>query len=103
MRGSRASKGASSKAGTTRSQGTVPIEPLNEEELSSVGIKVDILKALMKSTSQQDIEVESDAEKQSPPRLISIDQVTMRGEDLTGKNLSGLFLMFLCNRIVVIS
>jgi len=92
--------------GTTRSQGTVPIEPLNEKELSSAGIKIDTLKVLMKSSSQHDkdiAKVEGDAENKFPPRLIAIDQVTMRGEDLTGKKSFGLILTlaiyFFCNRI----
>lgn len=51
---------------------------LNAEELAGNGVKVDTLKTLLaKSTEEGD--------EKTPPKLISLDQVTVRGEDLTGK------------------
>ena len=91
MRGTRASKGATgSGVGNARAQGSLPMDGLNEEELSSTGIRVDILKALMKTSHQSEknmAEEDSELTDLSPPKLISLDQVTMRGEDLTGKKI----------------
>lgn len=51
-------------------------EGLNAAELKGNGVKVETLKKLMLSGEEP---------KESPPKLISLDQVTVRGEDLTGK------------------
>lgn len=74
-RGSRARGGAMPAA-------VHAVESLNPEELAASGIKVDTLKTLLQQTKE---EGEGEGAKAGPQKLISLDQVTMRGEDLTGK------------------
>ncbi len=76
--------------GVTRTQGSVPAEGMNMAEISSTGVKVDTLRNLMKLSAQCEKDTtEGDtaaaSDDSSPPKLISLDQVIMRGEDLTGK------------------
>ena len=63
-----------------------PAEGLNEEELVGSGVKVDTLKKLLPSTpGEEQGEGEGEETKESgPPKLISLDQITVKGEDLTG-------------------
>lgn len=70
--------------GITRTHGFPITDGLNEEELAGAGVMVDTLRNLMKVSAQAKEEEAED--KDSPPKLISLDQVTVRGEDLTGKH-----------------
>ena len=56
----------------------------NIEELLSNGIKVDTLKQLM-TKNKEDVSEESIGEEGGLKKIISLDQVTLRGEDLTGE------------------
>ena len=56
----------------------------NIEELLSNGIKVDTLKQLM-TKNKEDVREESIGEEGGLKKIISLDQVTLRGEDLTGE------------------
>lgn len=71
-------------------QGSLPsAEGLNAQELAGNGVRVDTLKALLVRSAEE--ETSEDAENKTssdPPKLISLDQVTVRGEDLTGKFLT---------------
>ncbi len=62
------------------------VESLNPEELAGSGVKVDTLKVLFRRSKEEDGTQLGSPTKMvgEPPKLISLDQVTMRGEDLTG-------------------
>ena len=64
-------------------QASLSADGLNAEELTKNGVKVDILKKLMLNRQEEvdDGQIKSD----NPPKLISLDQVTVRGEDLTSE------------------
>ena len=64
-------------------------ESLNAEELAGNGMKVGTLKQLLatgSTTEEEGKDTGGDEMKtnQNPQKLISLDQVTVRGEDLTG-------------------
>lgn len=66
-------------------QGSLPpADGLNAEELAGIGVKVGSMKQLL---AQSAGEKQDDQADRNPPKLISLDQVTVRGEDLTGKTL----------------
>ena len=66
---------------------------LNEEELAGNGVKVDTLKTLLaKEDKEEEKKEEEEGKEQSeenanPPKLISLDQVLVKGEDITGKSM----------------
>ena len=55
------------------------------EELISTGIKVDTLKQLMARKEIEDNAEDSSGDEDKVKKLIALDQVTLRGEDLTSK------------------
>ena len=57
------------------------VDVLNAEELAANGVRVDTLKRLSLRTPKEEVESEEGGQ---PPKLIPLDQVTLRGEDLTG-------------------
>lgn len=64
-------------------------ESLNAEELAGNGVKVETLKQLLaaRNTPEEGKHTAAGDQtkaNQNPPKLISLDQVTVRGEDLTG-------------------
>ena len=60
------------------------VEGPSLEELISTGIRVDTLKQLMAKETEDSAEDLSDDESKVK-KLIALDQVTLRGEDLTSK------------------
>ena len=56
---------------------------LNAEELAGNGVKVDTLRKLLAKEKEE--EGGSSEGTNHPPKLISLDQVIVRGEDLTGR------------------
>ena len=54
------------------------------DELISSGVKVDTLKQLLTKKKDDSSEVLS-GDEGAPKKLIALDQVTVRGEDLTGE------------------
>ena len=55
------------------------------KELISTGIRVDTLKQLMASKEKEDGAEDSNDDEGKVKKLIALDQVTLRGEDLTSK------------------
>lgn len=66
--------------------GLPAVDGLNEEELVRNGVKVGTLKQLL-ARSAEEKDDEDITEGSGPPKLISLSQVTVRGEDLTGRPL----------------
>jgi hypothetical protein len=58
-------------------------DSLNAEELAGNGVKVDTLKRLLPKITAEE-KKGGGSKSSNPPKLISLDQVTVRGEDLTG-------------------
>lgn len=67
-------------------QVSAPIDGLNAEELTVSGVKVEILKKLMLKSNLEDTGTDAPNTSNSPPQLIALDQITVRGEDLTGES-----------------
>lgn len=90
MRGGRGRGGALPQA-------THSIDSLNMEELVGSGVKVDTLKTLLgRKDGKNEDHLDPDSPTKmtgSPLKLISLDQVTMKGEDLTG---------MLCNMYIIL-
>lgn len=62
------------------------VEGPSLEELISTGIRVDTLKQLMARKETEDSATEdSSGDEGKMKKLIALDQVTLRGEDLTSK------------------
>lgn len=87
LRGARARGGILPQASST--------DGLNLEELASSAIKVDTLRKLMKGETDSSSEEEGTNE---PKKFISLDQVVVRGEDLTGR-LDFLYCTCMCNTV----
>lgn len=83
---------------STKVQVSVPTDGLDEEELSRAGVKMNTLKNLMKVSAQTEEAGDGRSSEDSPPMLISLDQITVREEDLTGK---GKILVYRQNRCEV--
>ena len=59
----------------------------NIEELVGSGVQVDVLKQLITKDKKEVSSEEPSEEEGGLRKLISLDQVTLRGEDLTGERL----------------
>lgn len=77
-------------------QVSAPVDGLNAEELTVSGVKVEILKKLMLKSNPEDTGTDAPNTSNSPPQLIALDQITVRGEDLTGAQYFCLNLVEIC-------
>lgn len=80
--GNRRTRGSRARGGSLP-QG--PADGLNEEELAGNGVRVGTLKKLLLRIPREEAEVPETEETGHPLKLISLEQVTVRGEDLTGR------------------
>lgn len=84
-------------------QVSAPVDGLNAEELTVSGVKVEILKKLMLKSNSEDTGTDAPNTSNSPPQLIALDQITVRGEDLTGERASQYFCLVTWLRFVFIA
>lgn len=86
--GRRVRGGRGRVSGASSSSASPSVEGPSLEELISTGIRADTLKQLMARKETEDGATEdSGGDEGKVKKLIALDQVTLRGEDLTSKSI----------------